>query len=72
VVFTTHHPDQALAAADRAVLLHGGRVMADGPAEAALTTESLTTLYGRPVEVVAVKGADGRPRRACIPGVPRL
>jgi iron complex transport system ATP-binding protein len=47
VIFTTHHPDQALAAADRAVLLREGRVMADAPAESALTTASLTALYGR-------------------------
>ncbi len=31
VLFTTHHPDQALRIADRVVMLRGGELLAAGP-----------------------------------------
>jgi len=52
VVFSSHHPDHALTAADRVVMLRGGRVVADGPAEETITAESLRLLYGVDVRLV--------------------
>jgi len=66
VLFSTHHPEHALRVADRAVLLREGRVAASGPALAVVTSESLTALYGRPIEVLAVETPAG-PRRICVP-----
>ena len=67
VLFSTHHPDHALRVADRAILLKEGRVMAQGPASEVLDGACLTTLYGRPIEVVEVATASGERRRICVP-----
>lgn len=63
VVFSTHHPDHALAAAGRVVMLREGRIAADGPAAATVTPATLRALYGVEVRLVPV---DGRP--ICVPG----
>jgi iron complex transport system ATP-binding protein len=52
VLFTTHDPNHALRAADRAYLLRDGARIADGPVGSVLTCEQLTALYGAPVEQV--------------------
>ena len=70
VLFSTHHPDQALRIADRALLLRSGSLMAAGPVDAVVNSENLSALYGRPVEVVEVRSADGVTRRVCIPSGP--
>jgi iron complex transport system ATP-binding protein len=67
VLFSTHHPDQALRVADRAILLKAGRVAAAGRTEEVLNRENLSALYGRPVDVAVVTSADGTPRRVCVP-----
>ena len=46
-----HDLDQAAAVADRIVLLHDGRVVADGTPAEVLTAERLTAAYGIRVEV---------------------
>lgn len=46
-----HDLDQAAAVADRIVLLHAGRVVADGPPEDVLTPQRLTETYGIRIEV---------------------
>ncbi|MFJ4482530.1 ABC transporter ATP-binding protein [Streptomyces longwoodensis] len=46
-----HDLDQAAAVADRIVLLHAGRVVADGPPGDVLTAERLTATYGIRIEV---------------------
>ncbi|MEU1126013.1 ABC transporter ATP-binding protein [Streptomyces sp. NPDC005899] len=46
-----HDLDQAAAVADRIVLLHAGRVVADGPPEDVLTPERLTGTYGIRIDV---------------------
>src|SRR6516164_4583274 len=53
ILFTTHDPNHALRAADRAFLLRGGERVAEGPVKEVLTQERLETLYGAPVHKVA-------------------
>jgi iron complex transport system ATP-binding protein len=54
VVFTTHHPDHALAIADTALLLMDETTSAFGTIDAAVTDENLARMYGIPVRRVAV------------------
>ena len=63
VVFTTHEPNQAAAAASFVVLMREGRVLEAGPMDAVITADHLTETYGVPVEVVEVRG-----RRIVVPG----
>lgn len=67
VLFSTHHPDQALRIADRAVMLRAGGIMAAGATAAVVNSENLSALYGRPIEVAEVRSADGSTRRVCVP-----
>ncbi len=64
VLFTTHDPNQALAHADRVMLLRDGMAIATGESAALLTQERLEDLYRAPVDVV--RGGDGR--AAFLPG----
>jgi iron complex transport system ATP-binding protein len=50
VLFTTHDPNHALRAADRAYLLRDGERIAEGAVGTVLTREQLETLYRAPVE----------------------
>jgi iron complex transport system ATP-binding protein len=50
VLFTTHDPNHALRAADRAYLLREGKCLAEGPVAAVLTRAQLEELYRAPVE----------------------
>jgi iron complex transport system ATP-binding protein len=52
VLFTTHDPNHALRAADRAYLLRGGERIAEGPVGEILTRERLEALYGAPVQMI--------------------
>ena len=52
VLFTTHDPNHALRAADRAYLLRGGERLAEGPVKEVLTRERLESLYGAPVQMI--------------------
>ena len=52
VLFTTHDPNHALRAADRAYLLRGGERIAEGPVQEILTRERLEALYGAPVHTI--------------------
>ena len=66
VLFTTHHPDHALAIADRALLLKRGALEASGPVGEVLDSRHLSALYDRGIEVVEARLADGSRRRTCI------
>ncbi len=66
LLVSTHHPEHAFRIADRALLLAKGSLVAQGPVGATLTSANLTALYGRPVEVAAVRLADGSERRVCL------
>jgi iron complex transport system ATP-binding protein len=50
VLFTTHDPNHALRAADRAYLLRAGERIAEGAVRDVLTRARLEDLYGAPVE----------------------
>ena len=50
VLFTTHDPNHALRAADRAYLLRDGKRLADGTVAEVLERTRLEELYGSPVE----------------------
>ena len=52
VLFTTHDPNHALRAADRAYMLRGGERIAEGPVKEILTRERLEALYGAPVQMI--------------------
>jgi iron complex transport system ATP-binding protein len=49
VLFTTHDPNHALAAADRAYLLRHGAQVGEGPVADVLTLENLSALYAAPI-----------------------
>jgi len=68
IVMSTHQPDHAFLCGDRAVLLRGGRVVADGAPIEVLTGERLSELYDVAVHVVRtdVRDADGRQLHACL------
>jgi iron complex transport system ATP-binding protein len=65
VLFTTHDPNHALRAADRAYLLRAGERIAEGKVAAVLTRAQLETLYGAPVEVLTDTASGGT---AFLPG----
>jgi iron complex transport system ATP-binding protein len=52
VLFTTHDPNHAMRAADRAFLLRAGERIGEGPVGDILNRAQLEALYGAPVEIV--------------------
>jgi iron complex transport system ATP-binding protein len=52
VLFTTHDPNHALRAADRAFLIREGECVAEGCVRDVLTRARLESLYGAPVEML--------------------
>jgi iron complex transport system ATP-binding protein len=52
VLFTTHDPNHAMRAADRAFLLREGARIGEGPVARVLNREQLEALYDAPVEIV--------------------
>ena len=65
ILFTTHDPNHALRAADRAFLIREGQCVADGAVRDVLTRARLESLYGAPVEMLT-DGATGA--TAYLPG----
>jgi iron complex transport system ATP-binding protein len=55
IVLVTHHVEEIPPGTTHALVLGGGRVVASGPIEDALTTESLSTAFDFPIEL----GRDG-------------
>ncbi|AUB81777.1 ABC transporter ATP-binding protein [Candidatus Thiodictyon syntrophicum] len=56
VIMSTHYPDHALNAANRVLLLHAGRLAADGPPEAVVTPANLLLLTGLAVSAHRIPG----------------
>jgi iron complex transport system ATP-binding protein len=52
ILFTTHDPNHALRAADRAFLMRDGQRLAEGRVRDVLTRARLQTLYGAPIEML--------------------
>ncbi|MGE5740301.1 MAG: ABC transporter ATP-binding protein, partial [Betaproteobacteria bacterium] len=63
ILFSTHEPDQALAHADRALLIADGRPLAIDTVARALTADNIEKLYRTPVRLVAMDGN----RFRCVP-----
>jgi iron complex transport system ATP-binding protein len=57
VLFTTHDPNHAMRAADRAYLLKQGTRLAEGVTASVLNRLQLEALYGAPVEVLTDTGS---------------
>jgi iron complex transport system ATP-binding protein len=53
VLFTTHDPNHAMRAADRAYLLREGTRIVEGATGAVLSRNQLEALYGAPVELIS-------------------
>ena len=56
ILMSTHQPELALQGFNRAVLLHQGAVLADGPPRELLTAEALSRLYAVEVRLVEAEG----------------
>jgi iron complex transport system ATP-binding protein len=52
VLFTTHDPNHAMRAADRAFLLRAGARIGEGAVASVLNRAQLEALYGAPVEII--------------------
>jgi iron complex transport system ATP-binding protein len=65
VLFTTHDPNHAMRAADRAYLLRQGTRIAEGVTGAVLSRDQLEALYGAPVDLICDQEAG---RVAFLPG----
>lgn len=77
-VFSTHHPDHAMAVADRVLMMRNGTVAYDGLVADTVSSDSLMDLYNVDVRMVSVDegvnvcvpavrlcGCSGRSRLAC-------
>ncbi len=60
---TTHFPDHALWVSNRVVLMHQGRIVADGPTEAVINEHNISDLYNRDIAILDV----GNGVRTCLP-----
>ncbi len=58
VLFTTHDPNHAMRAADRACLLRRGAVIGEGAAKEVLTAANLSALYGAKIQRLTDTGGD--------------
>jgi len=67
IVFTTHDPNHALAAADDALLLMSEGPALHGPVAETITPEHLERLYGVPMRLVELSSPGGAPHRAVLP-----
>jgi len=56
IVLITHHVEEIVPEIDRVVLLHRGKIAADGPKAAMLTPERLSALFEAPVTLDRVDG----------------
>ncbi|AKD38882.1 hypothetical protein I926_07830 [Pasteurella multocida subsp. multocida OH4807] len=45
ILMTTHQPEQSMQIADRAILFHQGKIIANGEPKHTLTTKNLATIY---------------------------
>lgn len=67
ILFTTHDPNHALAAADDVLLMMPGGGETHGPVADMIEPGRLSELYGVPMRWVDVSGPTGESRRAILP-----
>lgn len=67
IVFTTHDPNHALAAADEALLMMPDGPALLGPVAEVVMPEHLERLYGVPMRLVDISAADGTLHQAVLP-----
>lgn len=67
IIFTTHDPNHALAAADDVLLMMPDGDDMYGPVSEMIEPMTLSRLYGVPMGWVNVTGSTGEPRRAILP-----
>ncbi|MGI6434712.1 MAG: ABC transporter ATP-binding protein [Syntrophomonadaceae bacterium] len=67
VLMSCHFPEHAFLYSNRAVLLHGGRILHSGAPGESITAERLKTLYGVEVDIVTVNNRANQELRVCIP-----
>lgn len=70
ILMTTHFPDHAFLACNKAVLMRDGSVLAAGPPKEVVSSESLTELYRVPVCVTEAKLAyagEVQMQEVCVP-----
>lgn len=67
ILFSTHDPNHALAAADDVLLMMPDGQEIHGAAAAMIEPDLLSRLYGVAMRWVAVEGPDGETRRAILP-----
>ena len=56
VVLVTHHISDIIPEIERVVLMHGGRILADGQKEEMLVPKRLAELFGLPVDIARRDG----------------
>lgn len=66
VLVSTHSPAQPFAIASQVLLLRQGETVGFGPPGQVLTDESLETVYGIPMQVVAITDRNQKQRRICL------
>lgn len=67
ILFTTHDPNHALAAADDVLLMMPGGHEIHGPVAEMIKPDQLSELYGVPMRWVKVNGPNGETRQAILP-----
>lgn len=60
---STHFPDHALWVSDRVIMMKQGSIIANGSSDETITRDNLYSLYGREVDIHALKGHF----RVCVP-----
>jgi iron complex transport system ATP-binding protein len=51
ILLVTHHVSEIIPEMERVILLRGGRILADGPKAAILTSQKMTELFGVPLQI---------------------
>ena len=67
VIMVTHDPDHALFCADKVVVMHQGRILAEGEPDMVMTDECLHTIYDTRARIMDIQLPGGRVAKVCIP-----
>ena len=67
VIMVTHDPGHAFFCATRVIIMHEGRIYADGDPKSVITKDSLRTIYNIDIEVITIPVSDRDHRQVCIP-----